>query len=462
MKKFKKTGVILGLLLPLLTYGQTEKKNFTLEEAQVYAIEHNREVKNARDNVSISEEVIKETRSKGLPQIDGTLDFMTYFNYELELDFGMGSPDGFNSNDAAFSGSDPAILSLLEQILAPSDPVPIVMKNQSNAKIQLNQLIFSGQYWIGLQTAKLAKDLSHKSLIKTELEVKENVSKTYYIILITEHSLGIINENIKNIESIYNHTSNMFKAGLAEKTDVDQLSVNLSQLQNAANSVNRNITLSYNMLKFQLGIEPTEIITLNESLDEIMDKLDFESSLLNKMNIDENVNYQLVDGQVQVSEKQVKLNKWAYSPTLVGFYSYTEKILTTGFDMSPNHVAGVNLSVPLISGGMRQSQLNQKKIELDIAKRNKSMVQDQLFIQESNLKFNLNNAMENYNTQKANVKVAKEIYQSYENKYKQGVVSSLDLTQVHGNYLNAENTYTTAMLELLQAQLQLDILNARL
>ena len=130
--------------------------------------------------------------------------------------------------------------------------------------------------------------------------------------------------------------------------------------------------------------------------------------------------------------------------------------------MSPNHVAGLNLSVPIFSGGMRQSQLNQKKIEMDVALRNKSMVQDQLYLQESTLKFNLSSALENYRTQKANVKIAKEMYQSFENKYKQGILSSLDLTQAHANYLNAENTFTTAILELFQAQLKLDILNARL
>jgi len=233
-------------------------------------------------------------------------------------------------------------------------------------------------------------------------------------------------------------------------------------LKNAASSIKRNIALSYSMFKFQLGLDPSKEITLTETLDEIMRKTDFESSVLGNLNIDENIDYQLVKGQVNISEKQVALKKWAYSPTLVGFYSYTEKLKTTGLDMSPNHVAGFNLSVPIFSSGMRQSQVNQKKLELDMAKRNKSMVQDQLYLQENNLKFSLSTAIENYKMQKANVKVAQEVYQNYENKYKQGIISSLDLVQIHTNYLNAENAYTSSMLELLQAQLKLDILNARL
>lgn len=460
MNKIRKAGVLLSLFLPTVVYCQEVKISFTLEEAQEYAIEHNRDVKNARDNVSISHEVIKEARSQGLPQVSGTLDFMTYFDYELEFSFGASSSGGPDMTDPNFDAGDQKILGMLGSMFSSSEP--IIMENQSNAKVQLNQLLFSGQYWAGLQTAKLAKELSQKSLSKTELEIKETITNTYYIILITEHSLQILNDNIKNIESIFKHTLNMYQAGLAEKTDVDQLSVNLSQLKNAANSVKRNITLTYNMLKFQLGIDPSQSIKLLETLDEIFEKSDFKSSVLANLNIDENIDYQLVMGKVEITEKQVALQKWSYSPKLAGFYSYTEKLKTTGLDMSPNHVAGFNLSVPIFSSGMRQSQLNQKKIELDIAQRNKSMVEDQLFLQERNLKFNLNTAIENFETQKVNVKVAKDMYKSYENKYKQGIISSLDLTQAHNNYLNAENDYTAATLELLQAQLKLDILNTRL
>ena len=199
MKKLRRAGVILTLFFPLLTYGQVEKTGFTLDEARHYAIEHNRKIQNARDNITISDEVIKEARSQGLPQINGTLDFMTYFDYEIEFDLGMGSSGSPDLDYSFIDAGDREILNMIGQMFSPTNSEPIVMKNQSNAKVQLNQLIFSGQYWVGLQTAKIAKELSQKGLVKTELQVKETVTNTYYIILITEHSLNIINDNIKNI-----------------------------------------------------------------------------------------------------------------------------------------------------------------------------------------------------------------------------------------------------------------------
>jgi outer membrane protein TolC len=69
---------------------------------------------------------------------------------------------------------------------------------------------------------------------------------------------------------------------------------------------------------------------------------------------------------------------------------------------------------------------------------------------------NFNNAYENYITQSKNVDVAKRVFESFNNKYKQGLVSSLELTQANSNYLQAESNYISAVLSLLQAKLSLD------
>ncbi len=84
------------------------------------------------------------------------------------------------------------------------------------------------------------------------------------------------------------------------------------------------------------------------------------------------------------------------------------------------------------------------------------MVSDQLRLQEKQLRYNLINAREQYNTQKENVEVSYRVYESIENKYREGVASSLDLTQAHNNYLQAENNYISALMDLLQTKLALE------
>jgi outer membrane protein TolC len=77
-------------------------------------------------------------------------------------------------------------------------------------------------------------------------------------------------------------------------------------------------------------------------------------------------------------------------------------------------------------------------------------------MQDQQLRYNLENANIQYKSQKANVDVSKRVYSSMENKYKQGVASSLELTESNSLYLQAESNYISSLMNLLQTKLALD------
>lgn len=428
----------------------------SLEQAREYALKYNKILRNANENIMVSEEKIKEVRAQGLPQVNGTLDFMTYFNYELEFKFGFGGDAIPDLNIGLLDEGDFEILRYLGNLFGSTSAEPIIMNNQSSAKVQLSQLIFSGQYLIGLQTVKLAKDLAVQSFKKSEIEVIESISNSYYLILATEHTLEILDKTLENMNVTLQHTKNLYTAGVAEETDVDQIHSAVSQLKNNKKSLERMIQLNYNMLKFQLGVKPDQEIKLTDKLDNFLNILESEDNLLAKKDLNRNIDYQLMEMQVQLAEKQLDMTKWSYGPSISGFYSYTEKIVTTSFDLTPKHIAGVNMSLPIFSSGMKKAQLSQAKIELNMSQRNKELVKEQLELQEKQFMFNLQNALENYETQKENILIAERLYNSIRNKYTQGLLSSLDLVQANSNYLNAENNYLNSILTLLQARLSIE------
>ncbi|HDR67644.1 MAG TPA: hypothetical protein ENN61_01200, partial [Bacteroidaceae bacterium] len=243
----------------------------SLKDAIDYAVNYNKSLSNARLEVEKSKHNFWEAVSQGLPKVDGTLDYMTYFNYELRFEFGMPSDFEFSSDQlaqardltlAAFPGVTEQDLyrhtagnffdNTLSAMLPPST---ILMSDQSTARLQLSQLIFSGQYIVGIQTAKLAKKISEQNVEFSELDVKEAVINAYYLVLITEESLNILEQNLKNLNEVLEQTRKMYATGMAEKTDVDQLRITVNQLENSRNSVRRNLELTKNMLRFQLGLE---------------------------------------------------------------------------------------------------------------------------------------------------------------------------------------------------------------
>ncbi len=442
--------------LPGILLAQESTMQFSVKEAQAYALENNKTYKNAEADLKLADAQIKEARGAGLPKLEGTVDYMTNFGYEFA--FPMGSGDGGEGPEIDYTKMDLGdyeILKILDAMSSTSNPT-IKMTDQLSANLQVSQLIFSGQYWVGLEMAKLGKVIREQGLSMTALDIKEQVINSYHLVLITQELLKVIDSNIENLNEIQKHTNNLYAAGVAEKTDVDQIKINISQLDNSKRAMSRNMELNKNMFRMLLGLKAGTQIEFTDDLNSILSGISGVMIASTSFNVANNPGYQMMAVQEQIGEQQVNLNKWAYGPTLVGFYTYKEKILTGGFDLSPKHAAGFSLSIPIFSGWTKSAQLSKAKIELDKTTRTKSLLEDQLALQNNQLSFNMSNAYENYLTQKENIDVAKGVFESIRKKYEEGILSSLELTQANSNYLQAENNYVSSVMELLKSKLALD------
>ena len=422
-----KRGVLItfiAILIPWMLKAQStpnEPQHLSLEEAVNFAAKYNKELQISQLDIELRNKMVTEAVSQGLPQVNASLDYNTNFKYKMD-----------------FSGN------------------PITMKDQSNVGISVSQLLFSGQWILGIQTSKIAKQIAAQQVDVTELDIKETVYNSYFTVLVSERLMGIVKQNLDNMNVILRHTENMYKAGTAEITDVDQIRITVGQLKNSLLAMQRTVDVNYNLLRLQLGLQTGTPIELTDPLERFLQEDIFLQLAAQNFDINSNLQYQLMLTQVELQKKMVGLKKWAYAPTISANYNFTHKILKPELDMSPKNTAGITMSIPLFSGLQRKAQLDQEKITLEQTTLDKSLLEDQLNLQEEQYKFALRNALEDYNLQKENIQVAKKVLENYERKYNVGAVSSLDLTQANNNYLTAENNFTSACLTLLQAQTQLE------
>lgn len=416
-------GVLLTLLAfiaPLLLHAQEEVQDLSLKKAVEFAIEHNKQLQASRMDIDLYKQKVREAISQGLPQINGTLNYSTNFNYEM------------NFGEAG-----------------------IKMKDQSNLGVSVQQLLFNGQWILGIQTSKIAERMASQQVDLTERDIKESVYNSYYMILVSERSKDIISRNLKNMDEILRHTENMYNAGTVEITDADQIRITVGQLRNSLLSTERMVEVNYNLLRLQLGLQAGAPVKLTEPLESFLTAEDYVKLAAQQFEINNNPEYQLIKTQEELNQKMVGLQKWTYAPSISGSYTYNYQVLKGGF-MSIPHAATITMDIPVFSGLQRRSQLKQAQITLEQTSLNKSLLEDQLYLQEEQYKFELKNSIENYNLQKENISVAQRVLENYQRKYEQGMVSSLDLTQANNNYLQAENNFTSACLTLLQAQTQLE------
>ncbi|MBS0012104.1 MAG: TolC family protein [Bacteroidales bacterium] len=408
----------------------------SLQEAQDYAVQHNKMVRASRYDVQAAEMSKWEVISNGLPRLDGS--------------------GSLNDNLKLMTTLLPG-----EILGQPGVKIPVQFGTKYNSSygIQATQMIFNAPYFVGIQTVRLAEKMSMQSLEKSEIDIREQVINTYYLILITQESIDILNGTSENLREVYRSTKKMKEVGMAEETDVDQMLSNVRGLETNVRTMERNLEFSYNMLRFQLGVDMDAEINLTTKLDDLLQEASIATLLESDFNIREHIDFRLTQSQVEMEELSLKNQKASILPSLSAFYSWNKNGMGDKLNDQqwfPNSMLGFQVSIPIFASGQRYYKIRQAQIYLEKARGNKSMVSDQLLLQEKQLRYNLINARDQHNNRKENVEVAYRVYQSIENKYRQGVASSLDLTQAHNNYLQAESDYISSLMDLLQTRLALD------
>ena len=438
----KKKEVLTIFLISSLTAGilQAQEKSgvlkLSVKEAQEYAIQNNKMVISSRMEVEASRIAVWETISNALPQVNASGNFTD----NLKLMTTLLPGDFFGK---------------------PGEKVPVTFGSQYNsgASVLASILLFNAPLYIGIETSKLAGKLSQENLYKSELDTKESVSNAYFLILVAEKSLQILDANLANLNGTLKSTKAMYAAGTAESTDVDQMVSDVMMIENTRSSMQRTIELNYNILRFQLGVPVGTPIFLTETLDNLTDSINIEAIMSQEFDYKQNVDFRLIEGQEKMSFLFLKTQKASVLPTLSGFYSYGTNGMgdkASNQQWFQNSMTGLQMSVPIFASGQRYSSIKKAQINLEKARTIKDMMVDQLLLQEKQLRFNLANANLQYLSQKENVEVSKRIYASTENKFRQGMASSLDLTQSNSFYLQAENNYISALMNLLQTKIALD------
>jgi outer membrane protein TolC len=391
----------------------------TLDSAKAYAVQHSKTMRTADLNIQKAEWAKWQAISNMLVNVDGTLTYTTQFNYQMSM---MGNKISMPANGTLGISASAAI---------------------------------NGQMVVSVQLSKMAIEMQELAKSSSENDVKTAATTSYLSVLIAQESKKTIEDSRKNLEKSYNNVAQLAKVGMAEQTDADQLKVQLMVLDNNLRAADRNIQLAKSALITALGAPPTSDVQLTETLDYF-----FENEPISELSgsVEGNITMQQLDKNIELAKKQWTLTRWAYGPTLSIAYSYSGKTYfnkEAGFNMTVPHTMVFTLKVPIFSSGNRYSQVKQKKIDIDIAQTQRDQTLEQLQVQEIQLKYNLSNAIETYNSSKESLELYQKIFKNSLQKFNVGTISSNDLITVNNNLLNAQGTYIQSLYQVMNAQTDL-------
>lgn len=400
--------------------------SLSLRDAQNYAIKQNRSLRNA--SLAVQEAYAKrwQTIAAMLPQVDGSYSYSNYLGYSATMSTAMGE---FTIN------------------------MPNVGALGATASVGIN-----GQGIVGVLLNNIAIDMKKISLDKSESELRGSVMSSYVSLLALQSITELLDSSLVNIQNLESITQNAVNAGAAEQTTADQIRVRVNTMKNNINIQRRNIELATNTLKVLLDVPVETELTLTDSIDDILSPERVISLLNENFRIENNLNYQLLQKQVELAKRNVHMAGWAYGPTVALAYNYTNQQYygEGGMRMTPPNVIQVSVKMPLWSSGKRAAGVVEKKIALEEAKNTLSETTDNLAIQYRQLCFDLTNAYETYMNEKDNIEVAQRVFKSQTEKFKWGAASHLELTNASNDLINAQSTYVNAMLSLVNAQVELE------
>jgi Outer membrane protein len=457
--------IALGMCLVGYTGLAQEKKDtvptkndtlrLSVAQAQQYALENNKSILNANLDIEMAKKKVWETTAIGLPTVSAKGNFQ--YTPTLSTISSFNNLFGWMySADQSLHTLDPSN-SALGHIPAPGPPVnPNDMKWNLTGDITVSQLIFSGSYIVGLQSAKVYKSLSQLNQIKSKQDVLESIVNSYYNVLIARENKILIDSTYQNLIKTLSDMKSMGKNGFVEETDIDQLQITVSNVKTSLDFITRQLDISEKLLKLQLGIDLDKALVLTDNLKLLIDALSYEKLLKADFALENNVSYQMLDAQVKASGLILKLRKSEFLPDIAAFYQHEEVFNKKAFVINPPNIIGATISIPIFSSGARLSKVSQAKLDLQKSINTRDQAADGLKVDFYNSKSALLNALDKYHTESSNLVLSKKIYDRALIKYSNGIISSTDLTTIQNQYLTAQSNYYGAIQNLIASKNKLE------
>ncbi len=410
-----------------------QRHSFTADDAVEYARAHSAQVRNTLLNVQIQNQTNREITSAAYPQLNANFNYSNYLEIPTNLLPGelIGQPGTFI-------------------------PVQFGVKHNLTYGADLQQLLFDGQVFVGLQARRTSIEFAKKAVEITEEQIKANVYKVYYQLLAGRQQLATIDANIARIEKLFNDTKIIYENGFAEKLDVDKAEVTLTNMRTEKIRLENQLRNALHGLKLLIGMPVQDEVILTDSLvrDVIMDE-----ALEMEYNYTDRKEFEHIQLQEKLGEFNIRRYKLTYIPTLSVNVNFSRNAFRSEFDFLKNGQPwfntafyGVRIATPLFDGFARDARIKRARIELQQTQNLREELKLRIDNEVEQARVNIRSALATMNFQQKNMQLAEAVYNQTKLKYEQGLGSNLEMTNAQTELTTAQNNYYAALYDAIVAR----------
>ena len=459
----------LFLLLTLASMSSFAQKSLSLEEAIQYALKNNMGIRNAQINIADAEERIAENTATGLPQVNATFDWQSFFlkpkiafpasftNGTTNAIFGVLGGYGVKDRNGNEIPNTPPV-----DPNAPTKPVKVAIQ-QTHAitpGISVSQLLYSGSYLVARKAARDYRDLVQKQMVSKQNEIRNQVIDAYLPALLISESVKTLDKNIANLEKLLSETKALNQQGFVENLDMDRLSLTLENIKTQRANLLRNKELVVNALKFVMGAAQDESFEVSDDVVGLLTDVNL-ADLEGAPDFNKRPEYALIKQGERMQALQLELSKAGTLPTVAGFASYSYGFQGNSFKKDdyfflPTGLVGAKVSMPIWNGGGSPHTKQRAVLAMELAKNQRVEFENAVNLQVANARLAYNNAKTNLAAQEKNMALAEKICNISKSKYKEGVGSSVEIIQAESTLYQNQQNVIQARYDMLKAKMDLD------
>lgn len=448
----------IGLIVVLMTSGLAqaqEKYEFSVKQAVDYAVKNSAQVKNALIGIQLQQQTNREITAAALPNVTGSID-VNYFpavpiqsfpNFIAQGTYGVLVGEGVKNGSG-------------QTITAPADfgfiQASFGTKYTASVGASLSQLLFDGQVFIGLQARKAAIEFATKNAEVTQEQIKSNIYKIYYQIVVGRQQITSIDANIARFDTLLRNTREIYKNGFAEKLDVSKAEVTLTNLRTERLRVENQLQAGVLGLKLLMGMPANNELILTDTLsvEELKDNI-VESSY----SYDSRKEFQQIMLAKKLGEFNIRRYRLSKLPTVSLSANYSKNAQRNKFDFFnfsekwfSSSLIGVRVSVPIFEGFAKEARIKKAELELQQTENNVENLKLAIDNQVETARINMRSALASMDYQQRNMQLATEVYEQTKKKYEQGLGSNIEITNAQTELRVAQNNYYGALYDAIIAK----------
>ncbi len=331
--------------------------------------------------------------------------------------------------------------------------------NTWNGALQVSLPLYAPAVYKTMSLTKSDLELAVEKSRGSKIDLVNQVTKAYYQLMLAQDSYNVLNENYKLAETNFNIVNAMYEQGRVSEYDKISAEVQKNSAWPSVVSGKNAVEIAKLQLKVLMGITADVDLVIDDNLKNHENEM--AKAANSEIDLTNNSSLRQIDMQGELLNKQRKLLKTSYLPTLAlaGSYQYQSMSNTNwevhNFNWSNASSLTLSLSIPLFKAS-NQTSLKSNKIQQYQLAETRINTERMLNMQAQSYIDNMTKSAEQLNSNKTAVELAQKGLEISQKRYDVGKGTILELTNSQVSLTNVKLSYNNTIYDYLVAKAELN------